>query len=161
LPLRFAREVIEHPGQWCPVVFYGASGSGKTHLLQGIANGYRRRYPGRRVGYASSERFSRQFSLLVRRRQAGRFRELYRETELLPLDDAQDIAGKEGTERELTFTLDHLQAHGRQVVMATNDLPKRIHYVERSLGDRLGGGLIVELRQPDRQTRLSIIKART
>lgn len=161
LPLRFAREVIERPGQWCPVVFYGQTGTGKTHLLQGIANAYKRRYPGRRVVYASSERFSRQFSVLARRRQADRFRELYREADLLVLDDVQDLAGKELTERELTFTLDHLQAHGRQVVMASNDLPKRIQYVERSLGDRLGGGLVVELRQPDRQTRLSIIRART
>jgi chromosomal replication initiator protein len=161
LPLRFAREVVERPGQWCPVVFYGASGSGKTHLLQGIANGYRRRYPGRRVVYASSDRFSRQFSFLARKRQADRFRQLYRQADLLVLDDVQDLAGKEGTERELTFTLDHLQSNGRQVVLASDCLPKRIQYAERSLGDRLTGGLIVELKEPDRRTRRSIIEART
>lgn len=161
IPLGFARAVIETPGKWHPLVFYGDSGSGKTHLLQGIANGYRRRYPGRRIVYASSDRFARQFSWLARKRQGGRFRELYREADLLILDDVQDLAGKEGTERELTFTLDHLKAHGRQVVMASSCQPRNIQYAERSLGDRLVGGLVVPLQRPDRPTRLSIIKART
>jgi chromosomal replication initiator protein len=161
IPLRFAREVIERPGQWCPVVFYGDSGSGKTHLLQGIANGYRKRYPGRRIVYASSDRFARQFSFLARRRQADRFRELYREADLLVLDDVQDLAGKDATERELTFTLDHLRQRDRQVVMASSCQPRRIQCVDRGLGDRLVGGLVVELKQPDRPTRLSIIKAKT
>lgn len=160
VPLRFARQVVERPGEWCPVVFYGGSGSGKTHLLQGIVNGYRRRYPGRRVVYASSERFARQFSVLVRRRQGGRFRELYREADLLVLDDVQELAGKPATERELTFTLDHLSTMRRQVVMATSSFPGRIQF-DRSLGDRLVGGQVVEMKQPDRPTRLSIIKART
>lgn len=160
LPLRFARDVLEQPGKWCPVVFYGGSGSGKTHLLQAIVNGYRRRYPGRRVVYASSERFARQFSILAQKRQGGRFRELYREADLLVLDDVQDLAGKEKTERELIFTLDHLSLNRRQVVMSTSSFPSRIQF-DRSLGDRLVGGQTVELKQPDRSTRLSIIKART
>lgn len=160
LPLRFARDVLEQPGKWCPVVFYGGSGSGKTHLLQAIANGYRRRYPGRRVVYASSERFARQFSVLAQKRQGGRFRELYREADLLVLDDVQDLAGKEKTERELIFTLDHLSLNRRQVVMSTSCFPSRIQF-DRSLGDRLVGGQTVELKRPDRSTRLSIIRART
>ncbi len=160
LPLRFARDVLEQPGKWCPVVFYGGSGSGKTHLLQAIANGYRRRYPGRRVVYASSERFARQFAVLAQKRQGGRFRELYREADLLVLDDVHDLAGKEKTERELIFTLDHLSLNRRQVVMSTSCFPGRVQF-DRSLGDRLVGGQTVELKQPDRPTRLSIIKART
>lgn len=161
LPLRFARRVVEEPGHWCPVVFYGESGTGKTHLLQGIVNGYRRRYPGRRVVYASSDRFARQLSFMARKRLGDRFRELYREADLLVLEDVQDLAGKEASERELTFTLDHLQAHRRQVVVSSSRLPRNIQYVERSLGDRLSGGLVVPLEAPDRDTRLSIIKART
>lgn len=159
VPLRFAREVIERPGQWHPVVFHGGSGSGKTHLLQAIANGYRRRYPGRRVVYASSERFARQYSFTARHRLAGRFRELYREADLLVLDDLQDLAGKQGTERELTFTLDHLQSVGRQVVLASASAPKRVA-LDPSLADRLVGGVVLELKAPDRDTRLAIIKAR-
>jgi chromosomal replication initiator protein len=161
IPLGFARKAIEKPGEFSPLVFYGDSGSGKTHLLQGIANGYRRRYPGRRIVYASSDRFARQFSWLARKRQGGRFRELYREADLLILDDVQDLAGKEGTERELTFTLDHLQSLRRQVVLASSCQPRQIQFAERSLGDRLLGGPVVPLQRPDRPTRLSIIKART
>ncbi|MCO5166104.1 MAG: DnaA/Hda family protein [Planctomycetes bacterium] len=161
VPLRFARHVVDAPGRYCPVVFYGESGTGKTHLLQGIVNGYRRRYPGRRVVYTSSDRFARQLSFMARKRLGGRFRELYREADLLVLEDVQDLAGKEASERELTFTLDHLQAQGRQVVLSSTCLPRHINYVERSLGDRLTGGLTVPLEPPDRETRLSIVKART
>lgn len=159
LPLRFAREVVDRPGQWNPVTFCGGSGLGKTHLLHGIANGFRRRYPGRRIVYASSERFARQFSFLARKRQTTAFRELYREADLLILDDLQDLAGKQLTERELTNTLDHLSASGRQVVIASANPPKRSH-LDRSLEDRLTGGLVVELRTPDRATRRTIVDAR-
>lgn len=159
LPLRFAREVVDRPGQWNPVTFCGGSGLGKTHLLHGIANGFRRRYPGRRIVYASSERFARQFSFLARKRQTTAFRELYREADLLILDDLQDLAGKQLTERELTNTLDHLSSSGRQVVIASAAPPKRSH-LDRSLEDRLTGGLVVELRTPDRATRRTIVDAR-
>ena len=160
LPLRFAREAVEKPGAWNPIVFYGETGSGKTHLLHGIVNGYRRRYPARRVVYASSERFARQYSVTARRRQADRFRELYRRADLLVLDDVQDLAGKASTARELTFTLDHL-AHGkRQVVVSCSTVPKRVADLEQALGDRLSGGLVVELRSPDEVTRRAILRAR-
>lgn len=160
IPLRFAREVVDAPGRWNPVTFHGGSGSGKTHLLHGIANGFRRRYPGRRIVCASSEKFARQFSLLARRRQAGRFRDLYRHADLLILDDLQDLAGKPMTERELTITLDHLHSSGKQVVLASAAPPKRIAHLERSLEDRLTGGLVVELKSPDRLTKEAIIRAR-
>jgi chromosomal replication initiator protein len=160
VPLRVARQVIEQPGMWNPLVFWGGSGNGKTHLLHGIAHDFRRRYPGRRVVYASSERFVRQYSLTARRRQAIRFRELYRQADLLVLDDVQELAGKPGSERELVFTLDHLTAAGRQVVLSSSASPKRIGNIEPTLGGRLLGGLTIELPSPDRTTRRSIIHAR-
>lgn len=160
VPLRVARQVVEQPGIWNPLVFWGTSGNGKTHLLHGIAHDFRRRYPGRRVVYASSERFVRQYSLTSRRRQATRFRELYRQADLLVLDDVQELAGKPGSERELVFTLDHLTAAGRQVVVASSASPKRIGNMEATLGGRLLGGLTIELPAPDKHTRRSILRAR-
>lgn len=160
VPLRVARQVVEQPGVWNPLVFWGTSGNGKTHLLHGIAHDFRRRYPGRRVVYASSERFVRQYSLTARRRQATRFRELYRQADLLILDDVQELAGKPGSERELVFTLDHLTAAGRQVVVSSSASPKRIDNMEATLGGRLLGGLTIELPPPDRHTRRSILRGR-
>ena len=158
--LRVARQVVEQPGKWNPLLFYGTSGNGKTHLLHGIAHDFRRRYPGRRVVYTSSERFVRQYALTARKRQATRFRELYRQADLLVLDDVQDLAGKPGSERELVFTLDHLTASGRQVVLASTVSPKRIGNMEATLEGRLLGGLSIELPPPDKSTRRAILRAR-
>lgn len=159
IPLRFARQAVNEPGQWHPLVFYGEPGSGKTHLLQGIVNGYRRQYPGRRAVYASSDRFARQFLQSLRHRQTDRFRELYRSVDLLVLDDLQSLAGKQTCERELNHTLDHyLHAH-RQVVLACSEPPKRIPQLQAGLEGRLLGGQVVELRPPDPPTRLEIVRA--
>lgn len=158
--LRVARQVVDQPGKWNPLLFYGTSGNGKTHLLHGIAHDFRRKYPGRRIVYASSERFVRQYALTARKRQATRFRELYRQADLLVLDDVQDLAGKPGSERELVFTLDHLTAAGRQVVLASTVSPKRIGNMEATLEGRLLAGLSIELPPPDKSTRRAILRAR-
>jgi chromosomal replication initiator protein len=159
IPLRFALQAVEEPGSWNPLVFYGSPGSGKTHLLHGIVNSYRRRYPTRKVVYTSSARFSRQYSMTARKRASGRFREFYRRADLLVLDDLQDLAGKQGTERELTLTLDHLHAHGAQVVCAASSSPKRLNHLD-ALEGRLLGGVVVPLKAPDRETRLAVVRAR-
>lgn len=160
VPLRVARQVVDEPGKWNPLVFWGNSGNGKTHLLHGIAHDFRRRWPGRRVVYASSERFVRQYTITARKRQATRFRELYRQADLLVLDDVQELAGKPGSERELVFTLDHLTAAGRQVVLSSSASPKRIGNMEATLEGRLLAGLTIELPPPDRTTRRAILRAR-
>ena len=160
LPFRFAQEALDEPGRWHPLVYYGESGCGKTHLLQGIVNGFRRRYPTRRVVYTSSDRFARHFSLAQRKRQTSRFLAMYREVDMLVVDDLQDMAGKQGTERQLNYTLDHLQMSNRQVVLACAAPPKQIPQLEPGLEGRLLGGQVVELRPPDAPTRRSIVKAR-
>lgn len=160
LPLRFAQQAVERPGAWHPLVFYGVSGSGKTHLLQGIVNGYRRAYPGRRAVYTSSDRFSRQFVQAMRRRQTRSFRRLYREVGLLVIDDVQDLAGKAASELELVRTLDTLELGRSQAVLACSDSPKRIPGLEAGLAGRLLGGQVVELRGPDCETRHEIVRAR-
>ncbi len=160
LPLRFAQQAVDTPGSWHPLVFYGVSGCGKTHLLQGIVNGFRRAHPARRVVYASSDRFARQYVQAMRRRQMQRFRRQYRDVGLLVLDDVQDLAGKESTERELSRTLDSLELRKGQVVMACSESPKRIPGLEPGLSGRLLGGQVVELRAPDCATRAEIVRAR-
>src|SRR5205823_13241737 len=102
-----------------PFLVHGETGTGKTHLLHGLANGYVQRHPGRKVVFASSERFATQFSLAVRGGQAARFRELYRETDLLILDDVQQLAGKAETAKELLHTIDELVRRKKQVVLAS------------------------------------------
>lgn len=161
LPLRFAQEVVGVPGRWNPFVVHGANGSGKSHLLHGIANAYRRRHPARRVVFTSGERFAVQLSLTARRRQADRFRELYRRADLLLIDDLHELAGKRAAERELVFTLDELLATDRQVVVAAKAPPKRLVDLAPGLEGRLMGGLVAEIRAADRETRRQIVRARS
>ena len=161
LPLRFARQTVEAPNRWNPLVFYGASGNGKTHLLHGIVNAYRRRYPGRRTVYVTGDRFARQYSITSRRRLGDRFRQFYRRADLLVIDDLQGIAGKRGTERELCFTLDHLITAKKQVVLAASAPPKRLAQLQRGLEGRLLSGLVVGIEGSDRDTRREVIRARS
>jgi chromosomal replication initiator protein len=111
--------------------------------------------------YVSGDRFARQYSITARRRQGDRFREFYRRADLLVIDDAQDIAGKQGTERELCFTLDHLITANKQVVLAACAPPKRLAQLQRGLEGRLLSGLVVGIEGPDRETRREVIRARS
>lgn len=158
---RFAREVAERPAGYVnPFLVHGETGTGKSHLLHGIANGYVHAHPGRKVVFASSERFATQFSLAVRGGQAARFRELYRETDLLVLDDVQQLAGKPETERELLHTIDELVRRRRQVVLASTLGPKRLPRIDQGLEGRLVQGVVVELKGLDEGTRERLVSAR-
>lgn len=161
LAAEFARQAVRSPGEWHPLVYYGQPGSGKTHLLQGILNGYRRRYPARRAVYVRADRFAQQFSQAMRRRRARSFREHYREASLLVLDDLERIAGKRKSEQELSHTLDHLLMSGRatQVVVAARSVPKDIPQLLDGLTGRLLGGQLVQLPEADRATRRSVLRA--
>jgi chromosomal replication initiator protein len=144
-----------------PLVIIGATGTGKTHLAHGIANGYARTAPSRRVVLVSSERFATQFSIAVRSGQGARFRELYREADLLIIDDIQALAGKPETESELLHTIDELVHRRRQVVLCSTLPPKRLPKLDSGLEGRLLQGLVVELKSKDEPTREKLIRARS
>ncbi|MEZ6183726.1 MAG: DnaA/Hda family protein [Planctomycetota bacterium] len=159
--LRLAKSCVEQPGLWSPVAFYGGSGNGKSHLLHAIGNGYRRRYPGRRVVLSSGERFVRHFVHSTRGRPGGgaAFREFYRGSDLLILDDVQDVAGRPGSEQELVFTLDSLQRRGAQVIVACSESPKQLG-LQEALAGRLLGGMSLKVESPNRTTCLEVLRAR-
>ncbi|MCA8922611.1 MAG: hypothetical protein KDD82_12430 [Planctomycetes bacterium] len=159
--LRLARACVEQPGAWCPVAFFGGSGNGKSHLLHAIGNGYRRRYPGRRVVLSSGERFVRQFVSSTRGHPGGgaAFREFYRGADLLILDDVQDVAGRPRSEQELVFTLDALSQRGAQVIVACSESPTRLG-LHDALAGRLLAGMSLKVTGPNRSTCLEILRAR-
>ncbi|MBL4845365.1 MAG: AAA family ATPase [Planctomycetes bacterium] len=157
----FARQAVAEPGAWHPLVFYGGPGTGKTHLLQGIVNDYRRRYPSRRAIYTRSERFAKHFSQALKARQLAKFHAHYRGASLLVLDDLDRLAGKTKSETELTHVLDHflLQERDLQVVVACRRSPKSIPQLKRGLEGRLMGGQLVALSPPDSETRRQVLRA--
>lgn len=157
----FARQAVQEPGAWHPLVFYGGPGTGKTHLLQGIVNEYRKRFPTRRAIYTRSERFAKHFSQALKSRQLAQFHAHYRGASLLVIDDLDRLAGKAKSETELTHVLDHflLQERDLQVVVACRRSPKSIPQLKSGLEGRLMGGQLVALSPPDTETRRQVLRA--
>jgi chromosomal replication initiator protein len=143
-----------------PLVFHGASGVGKTHLLQGIAARVREEREGLRVGYLTAEQFANRFGESLRKRSIGRFRQLLRTLDFLILDDIQLLRGRAKVQEELLFTLDALTCRHRQVVIGCSLPPRRLKGFHPGLVGRMVSGVVVEVGVPDHEARLGIVTSR-
>ncbi len=152
-------QLFERPGQFSPFLVYGPTGSGKTHLLEAIANDYRHRLRLRRVVMLSAEQFT---SLFVSSLRGGTglpmFRRKYRELDLLIIDDIQFLAGKRATISEFQHTVDNLIRIGKQVIIASDRPPVELISLGGELGTRLTAGLSCPLRYPGRAGRIKIAR---
>ncbi len=153
-----ARAVAEKPGTtYNPLFIYGGVGLGKTHLLQSMGNLILERDRFSRVLYISSEKFINDFVQAIRERTAQKFKNHYRDVDVLIIDDIQFMAGKGKTQEELFHTFNALQAQNKQVILSSDRSPRAIPTLEERLRSRLGGGMIADIQQPDYETRLAII----
>ncbi|MBN2560573.1 MAG: chromosomal replication initiator protein DnaA [Phycisphaerae bacterium] len=156
-----ARSVVENPsGDGGPVFFHSACGLGKTHLLQGIANGLSKEQPLTRWVYATGEEFTNQFLYALRHRRLDAFRHRFREIDVLLLDDMQFIANKKATQEEFFHTFNAIDAGGKRVAMASDAHPKMIGDLSEPLVSRLVAGMVVRIERPDFETRCEILRRR-
>src|SRR5262249_21002294 len=119
-----AASVVEEPGQCAnPLVLYGPVGTGKTHLLQGIYLGLRKRHPPWRVVFATAEDFTNRFVQAMRLGKLAGFRKHYRDCDALLLDNLQFLASKRATQEEFLHTFDALHSDGRQIVLTCDGHP--------------------------------------
>ncbi len=154
-----AQAIAEKPGhKFNPLFVYGGVGLGKTHLLHAIGNTLNG--SGYQVLYCTSEQFTNELISAIRTQNTEQFRNKYRESDVLLIDDIQFIAGKESTQEEVFHTFNHLQSFGKQVVISSDRPPKALQPLEERLRSRFEGGIQVDVSAPDFETRVAILQSK-
>ena len=156
-----ALAVAELPGHaYNPLFLHGPPGLGKTHLLHAIGNYVRAFGGGARVRYTTVEAFTNQFIRALGLRSLDRFKQAYRDADVLLIDDVQFLASKAKTEEEFFHTFNALYETGRQLVLTCDRLPRQLIAVEERLRERFESGLVAIIRPPDFVTRVAILRKR-
>lgn len=151
--------VSESPGtKYNPLLVYGSTGLGKTHLMQSIGNAIINVHPSWNVLYITSERFTNDFVESIHRKSNIKFREKYRSLDVLLIDDIQFFANKERLQEEFFHTFNELKNNGKQIVLTSDRPPKDIYPLEERLRTRIEGGLMADIKPPDYETRMAILK---
>ena len=145
-------------GSYNPLFIYGNSGLGKTHLLYAIRNEIHRTNPEKIIQYVKGDDFTNELIEAIRLNAASDFRNKYRKSDVLLVDDIQFIGGKESTQEEFFHTFNSLYEAKSQIVLTSDRPPKEIKTLEDRLKSRFESGLIADIQPPDFETRIAIIK---
>jgi chromosomal replication initiator protein len=156
-----ASAAADKPGRlYNPLVFYGGVGLGKTHLMHALGHRVLQSNPDARVAYVSAEQFLNEMITAIQRGTTAQFRARYREMDLLLLDDVQFLKNKESTQDEFFHTFNALYDSHRQIVLTADRPPRELEGVEERLVSRFDWGLTVDLRPPDLETRIAILRSK-
>jgi chromosomal replication initiator protein len=158
-PHAAAVAVAEAPGKsYNPLLIYGDSGLGKTHLLHAIGHYVRSLYSGAKVRYVSSEEFTNEFINAIRDDRQDRFKRRYRDVDVLLIDDIQFLEGKIQTQEEFFHTFNTLHNANKQIVLTSDRAPKKLDEFEDRLRNRFEWGLVTDVQPPDLETRIAILR---
>lgn len=156
-----ARAVAERLGEvYNPLFIHGGVGLGKTHLLHAIGHYVHEAKPDLRIVSVSAEAFMNELVNAIQHGRTEDFRQKFRSADILLIDDAQFLAGKERTQDELFHTFNALYEAQRQVVLASDTHPRAIEGLDERLRSRFQSGLVADIQPPDLETKIGVIKLR-
>ncbi len=157
-----AQAVVKRPQHaYNPLFIYGASGLGKTRLIQSIGNEMKRAFPEKKVLYTSLEKFMNDYVVSVQNNRQPMFREKYRKIDVLIIDDIQFISGKDGTQNELFHLFNTLYDQNKNIIFSSDKHPNHIIGLEDRLKTRFNAGMTIDIQEPDLESRLAIIKEKS
>lgn len=168
LAYAIALAIVENPGKlYNPFFLYSGVGLGKTHLLHAIGNKILSENPNSNVLYTTGESFTNEIIEAIQSGRGGRgsystnkFRNKYRNTDVLLIDDIQFIAGKEATQEEFFNTFNALHISQKQIVITSDKPPKDFINIEERITSRFGSGITSDIQPPDLDTRIAILRAK-
>lgn len=156
-----AQGIINKPGrQYNPFFIYGSTGLGKTHLIQAIGNTVKAKYPDKKVHYTSLEKFAIDYINAVQNNKPNAFKEKYRKFDVIIMDDIQFINKMEKTQEELFHLFNTLYENNKQIIFSSDKHPNYIQGLEDRLKTRFSAGMIVDINEPDFESRMAIIRAK-
>ncbi len=152
--------VAKTPGStsFNPLVLYGGTGLGKTHLLQAIGNEVIKNQSVKSIVYLTSDTFTLDFISSIQKNKSTDFSKYYRDVDLLLIDDIQFFQGKESTQEQFFHIFNSLYQHHKQIVLTTDKNPIELKGLQERLISRFKSGLTVDIQPPDLETRIAILQ---
>ena len=151
-------KVSENISHYNPLYIYGGVGMGKTHLLNSIGFEIKKN---NKVMFISAERFMYQFVKSIKSNEMVKFKEYFRNTDILLIDDIQFISGKEAMQEEFFHTFNALLDKGSQIIVSADRPPNKLSRIQERIKSRFSGGLVVDIQKPDLELRKKIVQKKT
>jgi len=151
-------KVSENISHYNPLYIYGGVGMGKTHLLNSIGLELKKNH---KVMFISAERFMYQFVKSIKSNDMVKFKEYFRNTDILLIDDIQFMNGKEAMQEEFFHTFNALLDKGSQIIVSADRAPNKLSRIQERIKSRFSGGLVVDIQKPDYELRKKIVERKT
>ena len=148
-------KVTENVSQYNPLYIYGGVGMGKTHLLNAVGFELKKK---KKVMFIPAERFMYQFIKSIKANEMVKFKEYFRNTDILLIDDIQFMNGKEAMQEEFFHTFNALLEKGGQIILSADRPPNKLSRIQERIKSRFSGGLVVDIQKPDLELRKNIIE---